>query len=169
MAQSPLAFVSQNGSGSYNNFRGNNYRTKGKGKKLYSQNSQGYQFNGPQSQHAQGFNLIYHKLNSSFIHQGNNKLHHRITILYRYVKFVIENGTMHSTIFKMDVRFVIEWVILLLLTLIGIILNFSHIQCPHLRVSLTLKEDSLLRVINLLICLSLIHQHRNSFILLQWH
>lgn len=55
MAQSLLAFVSQNGSSSCNNFLGNNYKPKGKDKMLYCQNSQGYQFNGTQSQHAQGF------------------------------------------------------------------------------------------------------------------
>lgn len=32
----PFAFVSQSGSGSYNNFRGNTYKNKGKGKKFFS-------------------------------------------------------------------------------------------------------------------------------------
>lgn len=38
----PIAFVSQTGSGTYNNFRGNNYRSKGKGKKFNA----GYQSSG---------------------------------------------------------------------------------------------------------------------------
>ncbi|KAM1804715.1 hypothetical protein ACFX12_030548 [Malus domestica] len=41
----PVAFVSQTGSGTYNNFRGNNYRNKGKGKRFNTgfQQPSGYQ------------------------------------------------------------------------------------------------------------------------------
>ncbi|KAB2622362.1 WD repeat-containing protein 43 [Pyrus ussuriensis x Pyrus communis] len=42
----PMAFVAQNGSGSFNNFRVNNYKGKGKGKRFYNTNSGG-QYNGP--------------------------------------------------------------------------------------------------------------------------
>ncbi|XP_028950425.1 uncharacterized protein [Malus domestica] len=43
----PLAFVSQSGSGTYNNFRGNNFKHKGKGKKFF-QGNQGNQGQFPQ-------------------------------------------------------------------------------------------------------------------------
>lgn len=36
----PVPFVSQTGSGTYNNFRGNNYKPKGKGKKFFSGGNQ---------------------------------------------------------------------------------------------------------------------------------
>lgn len=52
MPNSPATFVSQ-GSGSYNNFRGNNFKPKGKWKRFYPYNNNGYQFNGSNSQSFQ--------------------------------------------------------------------------------------------------------------------
>lgn len=48
----PMAFATQNGYGSYDNFRGNNFKGKGKGKRFYSGPSNGSrgQYNGSNSQ-----------------------------------------------------------------------------------------------------------------------
>lgn len=49
MSYVPMAFVTQNGYGSYDNFRGNNFKGKGKGKMFYSgpSNGSGGQYNSP--------------------------------------------------------------------------------------------------------------------------
>ena len=39
----PFAYVTQTGSGTYNNFRGNQFKPKGKGKKFYSGSQQYFQ------------------------------------------------------------------------------------------------------------------------------
>lgn len=68
MTNVPMAFATQLGSGSYNNFRGNNYKGKGKWKKFYGNNSGG-QHNGsntrfyPQGGFSQS--SVYDVLNTS--------------------------------------------------------------------------------------------------------
>ncbi|KAM2842091.1 hypothetical protein PS2_030273 [Malus domestica] len=57
----PVAFVSQTGSGTYNNFRGNNYRNKGKGKRFNTgfQQPSGYQtLLNPPFSHSLSFRIL---------------------------------------------------------------------------------------------------------------
>ncbi|KAM1885022.1 hypothetical protein ACFX14_037751 [Malus domestica] len=54
---SPLAFVSQGGSGTYNNFRGNTFKPKGKGKKFYNNFQQHQQTGASFPQHSSSNNF----------------------------------------------------------------------------------------------------------------
>ncbi|KAM2325120.1 hypothetical protein ACFX1X_024529 [Malus domestica] len=115
---SPLACVSQGGSGTYNNFRGNNFKPKGKGKKFYNNFQQPQQTGASFPQQSSSNNFIRALLFSlSILLCLLSKCINRC----RFVKYVIGKVIVLFIVFKKGVKFAIGKGILLPLVLIEIV------------------------------------------------